>query len=570
MDAEINTERSTVILAVVTLVIVGLGLVIGLWQIIQRQEEGIREHLMLASRSVLQAVESSLWRGYLADPEHDFGITPETADFFRELEQTGDVIFVSIMDSTGEKIIASLSAPNAGEVHFEPEILNQLVTNGEWGGFMPVGRKYAYVYIRQVKHPDTSKLPEKMKTAYLVVAFDMAKHQAAYKGFKQNLQFQTIYILLAALAVWVLAISFLKRRALAGRAVVLERFKDTLLDSLPDGLIMLAGNSKIEAANPAAHKVLQIPHGLLVGRTINTLPPEISECLHLDKVPANGAWRHCIMGGAHLEILVQPLPSNENSENKAGSQTIILIRDRTEIRELEKSLYDAEKLATVGTLAAGMAHEIRNPLSALRGFAQYFAKKFAGKSPEEKYAQTMVLEADRLNRVISDLLDLAKPKHIEPRQLDLNALVENLKTLIRFDLEKSRAQLKCELEVKEAFADEDSLKRALLNLIINSLEALGNSEEQNREIELLSHSGDNGVWLTVRDHGNGMTEMQKKQAFEPFYTGKPNGTGLGLTLVHKTMREHNGKVTLDSVSGKGTTISMFFPNYDNNADAAQG
>lgn len=557
MDAEINTERSTVFLAVITLVIVGLGLVIGLWQIIQRQEEAMREHLMLASRSVLQAVESTLWRGYFADPNQAPGITPETAEFFRELEQNGDVIFVSIMDSTGDKIIASLPGPASGEFHFEPEILGKIVEKGEWGGYMSVGRKNAYVYVRQVSHPADIKLPENTDSAYLVVAFDVAKHQAAYKGFKQNLQFQTIYILLAAFAVWVLSISFLKRRALAGRAVVLERFQATLLDSLPDGLMLLGEHNKIEAANPAAHKVLQTPSGSLVGRTVSTLPVEISQCLQLDQVTASGAWRHCVLGGAHLEILVQPLASNENTEK----QTIILIRDRTEIRELEKNLYDAEKLATIGTLAAGMAHEIRNPLSALRGFAQYFAKKFAGEMPEEKYAQTMVLEADRLNRVITDLLDLARPKHIEPRMVDLNTMVEGLKTLISFDLEKSNAHLVCDFEVEEVFADEDSLKRALLNLIINSLEALDSTEE-NREIELLSHSGGDGVWLTVRDHGSGMTEEQKEQAFEPFYTGKSKGTGLGLALVHKTMREHNGKITLDSMSGKGTTVSLFFPNYN--------
>ncbi|MBQ4132796.1 MAG: PAS domain-containing protein [Desulfovibrionaceae bacterium] len=564
MDAEINTERSTVFLAVITLVIVGLGLVIGLWQIIQRQEEAMREHLMLASRSVLQAVESTLWRGYFAHPEHDLGITPETADFFHELEQSGDVIFVSIMDSSGEKIITSLPGSSYGEVHFDPEALANMVEMGEWGGYMPIGRKDAYVYVRRVSHPNDGKRPEKMEAAYLVVAFDVARHQAAYKSFKQNLQFQTIYILLAALAVLVLAISFLKRRALAGRAVVLERFQAALLDRLPDGLMLLSENGKIEAANPAAHKILQIPHGSLVGRMVNTLSPEISQCLNLDRVPATGAWRHCIMGGAHLEILVQPFASGDEVDETARNQTIILIRDRTEIRELEKSLNDAEKLATVGTLAAGMAHEIRNPLSALRGFAQYFAKKFAGKMPEEKYAQTMVLEADRLNRVITDLLDLARPKHIEPRLVDLNAMVEGLKTLISFDLNKSGASLKCELEKEEVFADEDSLKRALLNLIINSLEALG-AEGENREIELLSHSGDGGVWLTVRDQGSGMTDEQKEQAFEPFYTGKPNGTGLGLALVHKTMREHNGKITLDSVSGKGTTISLFFPSYNNEA-----
>ena len=113
-----------------------------------------------------------------------------------------------------------------------------------------------------------------------------------------------------------------------------------------------------------------------------------------------------------------------------------------------------------------------------------------------------------------------------------------------------------------ATTDEDSLKQALLNLIINSVESFDDSEGQNKEIELLSHSGDGGVWITVKDYGGGMTEQQKEQAFEPFFTGKPKGTGLGLALVHKTLREHDGKIVLDSLPGKGTTISLFFPDHD--------
>lgn len=562
MDAEINTERGTVFLAVITLLIVGLGLVLGLWQIIQRQEEAMREHLLLASRSVIQTVESSLKRGYFIQPGGELGINPETADYFRELEQNGDVIFVSIVDSSGEKILASLPSPTTGEIHFAPDVLAQMVDTGEWVGYMKVGKKDAFVYVKRVTQSPAKGLPKNMPPPYLVVAFDVAKHQMVYKSFKQNLQFQTVYILLAALVVWILAISFLKRRALAGRAVVLEHFQAKLLDSLPDGLILLGDNGKIEAANPAAHKILQIPAGSLVGKLFNTLPKETAECFALDikEKQEGGVWRHCTLGGADLEILVLPLWAGQS----ADEESLILIRDRTEIRELEKNLSEAEKLAAVGTLAAGMAHEIRNPLSAIRGFSQYFAKKFSGKLPEETYAKTMVLEADRLNRVITDLLDLARPKRVEPRPVSLTDLVNGLTNLVDFDLEKARAKLKCDLQVTEVFADEDSLKQALLNLIINSLEAFDDSFEQSREIELMSHSGDGGVWLTIKDQGIGMTEQQKEQAFEPFFTGKPKGTGLGLALVHKTVREHGGKVVLESVSNKGTTISLFFPDYDPN------
>ena len=130
MDAEVNTERSTVFLAVLSILIVGLGLVLALWQTIQRQEEALREHLLLTSRSVLQAVESSLRRGHFVKPGSELLLSPDTADFFRELEQSGDVIFVSIIDSTGEKILASLPGPVSGEIHFQPDVLEQMVENG--------------------------------------------------------------------------------------------------------------------------------------------------------------------------------------------------------------------------------------------------------------------------------------------------------------------------------------------------------------------------------------------------------------------------------------------------------
>ena len=565
MDAEINTERSTVFLSVLSLLIVGLGLVLALWQTIQRQEEALREHLLLTSRSVLQSVESSLRRGHFVKPGSELLLSPDTADFFRELEQNGDVIFVSIIDSTGEKVLATLPGPVSGEIHFQPKVLEQMVENGEWGGDMKVGNREAFVYVKRVTQPSNESAYAKGKkqdAPYLVVAFDMAKHLIVYKSFKQNLQFQTIYILLAATVIWVLAVSFLKRRTLAGRAVVLERFQDKLLDNLPDGLILLGENGKIEAANPAAHKILQMPKGSIVGKSFNVLPQEVAQNFALDikDKQGGGVWRHYNLGGADLEILVLPLWANQTVDD----ESLILIRDRTEIRELEKNLSNAEKLATVGTLAAGMAHEIRNPLSALRGFAQYFAKKFAGKQPDETYANTMVLEADRLNRVITDLLDLARPKQVEQRMVSLAELVKGLKNLIDFDLARSGASLKCDLQVDKIYADEDSLKQALLNLIINSVESFDDSEGQNKEIDLLSHSGDGGVWITVKDYGGGMTEQQKDQAFEPFFTGKPKGTGLGLALVHKTLREHGGKIVLDSLPGKGTTISLFFPDYDPN------
>jgi len=123
----------------------------------------------------------------------------------------------------------------------------------------------------------------------------------------------------------------------------------------------------------------------------------------------------------------------------------VLVRDRTAVADLERDLAEARKLAAVGRLAAGMAHEIRNPLSALRGFAQYFQGRLAGRQPEEEYARTMVREADRLDRVIGDMLFLSRPRTPERREVDLAALAGDLEGLLALDLSRAKARLDTEL-----------------------------------------------------------------------------------------------------------------------------
>ena len=241
-----------------------------------------------------------------------------------------------------------------------------------------------------------------------------------------------------------------------------------------------------------------------------------------------------------------------------------LQREMIERERIEDTLRHAQKMEAVGQLTGGIAHDFNNMLTGIIASLD-LAKRYiaAGRSDEiGRFTDAAVASAQRAAALTHRLLAFSRRQALDRKPLDPNALVISLQEL--FSRTKgSHIDLKVELgkDIWAVNTDTGQLESALLNLIINSLEALGDNDEQHREIELLSHSGEGGVWLTVRDHGAGMTEEQKKQAFEPFYTGKPTGTGLGLALVHKTMREHEGKITLDSVCGKGTTVSLFFPNY---------
>lgn len=553
--ADKNTERSTVIIAVMTLLTIGLSLILATGQTLHKQEAASRQYLAMAARSVLQAVESSLTRGLFVRLDSPRLFSQGTASFFRELEENGDVLFVGVIDKNGGRVLSSHTSKKAGPLVFPPEALKSLSQHGEWSGEAMFGNRETYLYGKRILSPSSVSGVVSLPS-FLVVGLDMSKHVNVSNRYRQNALFQSAYILAAAIFIWTLSMSFLKRREQAGKVAVLERFQARLVDNLPDGLLTISRDNTISAANPAAHAVLRASPGGLVGFSIKQLSPEIVACIDNagKEHDSAGAWKNRVVDGSYLEILTLPI-----REGDEGHDRLVIIRDRTQIRELEKNLSEAEKLAALGTLAAGVAHEIRNPLSALRGFAQYFAKKFAGKQPDEAYAQTMVREADRLNRVITDLLYLSRSRTMDIRDVSLGQLAADVENLVRFDLDARHIVFRSSLEAQLVQADEDALRQAVLNLVLNSLDALEHVPDTARELYISSIDNAEGVWVFVRDTGPGMSLEQREQAFEPFFTTKKKGTGLGLALVHKTMREHDGRAHIDSEEGRGTTVSLFFP-----------
>lgn len=606
--ADRTRERSTVIMAVLTLVVIGLVLLVSTWQTMRHQRDAEEQHLFLSTRAVLLAVESSLRRGPVRTAEDR--LTPRTAEFFEALERDGDVLFAGIIDPQGGRLLTS-SMHGGGTVELPGPMVQELFDKGEWHGRLDVGGRTAYVYGKQLAplrgmHGGMHVTPGPQ--AFLVVGIDMEKHLGAYKGHRQNAFLQAVYMLAAAVFTWGLGVSFLARREQARKAAALERFQAKLIDNLPDGLITLDAGLNIRAANPAAMNILRRASDDIVGKPVSALPEDIAKCaVAHGRADSPAGWQRVSSGSSHLEVLTLPLADDQENA------FLLIIRDRTQLRSLEKSLADAEKLAAVGSLAAGVAHEVRNPLSSLRGFAQYFVKKLSGRAPEEEYARIMVREADRLNRVITDLLFLARPGSLAPKAVPLAPLLAEISLLLRFDLEGQGLQLHTELGAAEVFADEDILKQTLLNLILNSLDALrerygdtrrapsgrqasgeaasrqeGGSRAQGAGIaapavEALpqdalvvvsgrtgesagteAQSGEEtgaapGVWIEVRDKGCGMTQEQQARAFEAFFTAKQGGTGLGLSLVQRAMLDHGGSAAIISEKGHGCAVRLFFP-----------
>lgn len=227
-------------------------------------------------------------------------------------------------------------------------------------------------------------------------------------------------------------------------------------------------------------------------------------------------------------------------------------------KQLQEATARKEKLVALGHLAAGVAHEIRNPLSSIKGLAKYFAERTPADGEAHQLAQVMAKEADRLNRVVSELLELVRPAHLKYQSVDLNEVITHSLQLVSQDAASRAITLAftaqpalCRIQ-----ADPDRLKQVLLNLYLNAIHAIGRAGVITVAV---SECGDGRVKVSVADSGKGMTAEQLQAIFTPYFTTKADGTGLGLAVVQNIVEQHGGTIDVESTPGKGALFTLYLP-----------
>lgn len=545
----------TIMVATLAVFVLGLALSFSTWRNLRQQQNAFRAHALVTARSIAAGIEINLRRELrmpaMIDPTSAAILLHRTLarDLLQDYIKRTDARFIGLFNPTGHILLSSHTDPKGLQGLLPTIAWESMGTAGEWSGELNFEGEPMMI-LGRLSHLTTGVLchdgqcPPDTQPPLLLVGVDMTKHLQAFGQYQRTAILQTSYILAVTILFWILLMGVMQRKEQGLRLRQLESFNARLLDNMPDGLLTLSAEGTVVAANPAAQSLMSgVP---LIGQSLAA----ILSTLGLD--PARHGeqdWVTCKTDGKDLEMLQVAL--------KDGSgQSLILVRDRTELVSLERELHRNEKLAAIGRMAAGVAHEIRNPLSALRGFAQFFSKKLAGRDPEELYARTMVQEADRLNRVITDLLFLARPRRLDFAQVSLAEVCQEVHTLLSMDIQTRNGRLELELAAASVTADRDAVKQALINLLMNSIEAL---PAKDGLIVISSQSDQDGIWLRVRDNGCGMTDEDREHALEPFYTTRDRGTGLGLAIVHTIMQEHGGSITLAPNPGAGATVSLFFP-----------
>jgi two-component system sensor histidine kinase HydH len=242
-----------------------------------------------------------------------------------------------------------------------------------------------------------------------------------------------------------------------------------------------------------------------------------------------------------------------DGERKAAGYAY-LFADVTNIKQLEEQLRRSERLASMGSLAAGVAHELRNPLSSIKGFATILAGRAKDDERSQKLAGVMVQEVDRLNRVVSELLDFARPTELHRQPHGCRELIEKSLRLIEGDAAHMGVKIETRIDPENlrVEVDPDRFSQVLLNLYLNGLQAM----EGGGTLRVLALREENRTLFCVTDSGKGICQEDLPHIFDPYFTTKPSGVGLGLANVHKFVEAHGGKIEVDSAPGKGARFTV--------------
>jgi signal transduction histidine kinase len=368
------------------------------------------------------------------------------------------------------------------------------------------------------------------------------------------------------------AVALRESRRHADRLAHLHEKTQKILDHIPTGVLALSDEGRVSAVNQALRS--RLPSSAL-GRTLAEVfppaPPAVVQRLAglVAATRADGQVRS--LHGEPLSLFgekgqynVHAVPLEHSDEEV---RTLLVLEDLSNVRMLEDQLLRAEKLATVGVLAAGVAHEMGTPLGVIRGRAESMLSKLDGVEGSQSRGLGAIIEQiDRVSRIIRQLLDLSRLQPAKARAVSLAPLVRGLQELLNVEAERRRVRL--EVDVPEQLpalaADTDQLQQVLLNLTLNACDACGaGGHVRLSAAPLRGESPGTGamVELRIQDDGCGIAPEHLHQVFDPFFTTKKRGqgTGLGLTVVAQIVRNHGGRVEIDSEPGRGTCVTLRWP-----------
>jgi len=530
---------------------------------IERERERIERAMLREGRVVVFALAASLKATFPAGPKGE-GDFLRLVGMLHDIAQDPEIAGVTLLNEQGE-IIAS-SFPQVTK-EGRTSLLPLIAMVREKGAFIQLGHLtpgentlefFAALETPFIGRRGTWFRDKILQVSFRAKSFEMAKeadlrHAALMVAILIILGTGTLYF------IYLVQNYYAVDRALKR----IRTYMENVVESMSDGLISLDEKGAIVTMNRQAAEILGLNpgqgKGLPIGEVIKGFPLSI--------FPSDGKYRLTteVPPGSGLPFAISSSPLKDEKGKVLGQ--VLILRDLREIQELREKAIKSEKLAAVGRMAASIAHEIRNPLSSIRGFAQYFQKRLQGQKREEEYATLMVREVDRLNRVITELLDFAKPRELKREVCRLDNLMDDVLKLLTYDLTKKKVTVikNYGKNMQPIIGDREQIAQAFLNVLLNALEAV--LPQKGEIVVSLSTTDDNVAQVDIADNGCGIPNENLTNIFEPFFTTRAKGTGLGLAIALRIIEEHGGTITAKNQSTGGALFTITLPLHrENTAD----
>ena len=505
------------------------------------------------------------------------------------LEETGrlpDVRYMAVIDQTGRALAHSDPSktdqpfdPNRRITHLGPhEHENwELVTLDSGQRIFEVHRHFRPINIdsderfrhmqgmmrrhrMMMEQSDDWFSPEKRRQLLIIVGMDVTPFEEAIRRDIQTTVILSVVMILLGfggfISLFWLHSYRVARRSLHDTSV----FANEVVRHLPVGLVATDRSGKVIFFNAAAEQITDLNEDIIQDQKPDELLPEglcgVQKQLDQGEIVTEREMECSFTPNKTIPVSISAARiANEDGEFLGQ---VLIIRDLSQIRRLQSEVRRQEKLAAMGGLAAGVAHEVRNPLSSIKALATFFAGQFEEGSESQEAAKVMIQEVDRLNRVITELLEFSRPTDLKRQASDVGQLISRSIQLVQQDAASKRIDIKVNTtdDICSAWIDPDRLTQCLLNLYLNAIEAM----KDGGTLTVTCEPGEAGYFtIVVSDSGSGIPGDQLDKVFDPYYTTKSKGTGLGLAIVQKIVEAHGGDTTVRSTSDEGTVFSISIP-----------
>ncbi len=351
----------------------------------------------------------------------------------------------------------------------------------------------------------------------------------------------------------------------------LKTYSENIIESIKGGVMVLDDAGVVLSWNRSLEHIYGIAPEMAIGKPVRELFPlnfleilnEARAKVHRGLEPLTSAYRIALRtrGGEDrvVTLSMAPLLGDGDGDGEGAQSTVIIIDDVTERTELESQLRQAEKLSSIGLLAAGVAHEVNTPLTGISSYVQMLQRKMPETDPRRAILEKIEKQTFRASQIVNNLLNFSRQDTGELRRVDLNDVVHDTLALAEIQLRRQNIRVSTELDedVVPVMGDPIKLQQVLMNLVLNARDAM----PEGGELRIMTRQRNGDAILQVHDTGSGISQEHIDKVYDPFFTtkGVGKGTGLGLSVSYGIIQEHRGTITVESDPGHGTTFRISLP-----------